>query len=141
MPDLFVPLDTSQSSPLFSALVRRGVLNTTAISFVDAHRQRLLGSYPEVSSFQQDFQVEGELYDLLWSEASKEGVERSETDLERSRELIELRLKALIARDLWNTSAYWQVINPTNPVDHSFQRAIEALSDDTFERLGLAERR
>ncbi|HOP42410.1 MAG TPA: S41 family peptidase [Flavobacteriales bacterium] len=141
MPDLFVPLDTSQSSPLFSALVRRGVLNTTAISFVDAHRQRLLGSYPEVSSFQQDFQVEGELYDLLWSEASKEGVERSEADLERSRELIELRLKALIARDLWNTSAYWQVINPTNPVDHSFQRAIEALSDDTFERLGLAERR
>ena len=50
-------------------------LNTTAISFVDAPAATL-GSYPEVSSFKQDFQVEGGLYDLLWSEASKEGVER-----------------------------------------------------------------
>jgi len=48
-------------------------------------------------------------------------------------------LKALIARDLWDTSAYWQVINTDNPVDRTFQRAIEALSDNTFQKLGMAK--
>ena len=141
MPDIFVPLDTSQSSRLFSGLVRRGVLNTTAISYVDAHRQELHRAHPDVADFQERFQVDEDLYALLWTEAAKEGVEQDEEDLVRSRELIELRLKALIARDLWNTSAYWQVINPGNPVDHSFRKALNALSDDTFEKLGLAERR
>jgi hypothetical protein len=46
----------------------------------------------------------------------------------------------LIARDLWDTSAYWQVINPENPVDRSYQRALEVLKDDTFQRLGMADR-
>jgi hypothetical protein len=30
------------------------------------------------------------------------------------------------------------VINAQNPVDRSFQRALEALSDNTYQRLGMA---
>ena len=71
MPDLFVPLDTStELAALPGALVRRGVLNTTAISFVGRPPAATPGFVPESRSFQQDFQVEGGLYDLLWSEAS-----------------------------------------------------------------------
>ena len=51
--------------------------------------------------------------------------------------LMALRLKALIARDLWDTAAYWQVINADNPVDRSFQKALETLTDGTFQRLGM----
>ena len=40
---------------------------------------------------------------------------------------------------MWDTSAYWQTINGDNPLDRSFQRALEVLADDTFQRLGLAQ--
>jgi carboxyl-terminal processing protease len=138
MPDLFVPIDTSHSSSYFGQLVRRGVLNTFALNHVDLHRNDLLKQYSEPEIFRTTYQVPAELIDALVAEAEKEGVAPDAEGLERSRSLVELRLKALIARDLWDTSAYWQVINAENPVDRSFQRALESLADNTFQRLGMA---
>jgi len=98
-----------------------------------------MAAYPNVAAFARDFRVDDILAKELQAYASADGIEFSATDWARSRELITLRLKALIARDLWNTSAYWQVINAENPVDRSFQKAVEALSNDTFQRLGMAK--
>lgn len=138
MPDVFVPIDTTYSSAYFGQLVRRGILNTFALSHVDLNRSALLASYPDPEAFRTKFQVQPELIEALVTDAEKEGVTPDEAGLERSRSLVELRLKALIARDLWNTSAYWQMINAENPVDRSFQRALESLSDNTFQRMGMA---
>jgi hypothetical protein len=54
--------------------------------------------------------------------------------------LIDLRLKALIARDVWGSSAYWQIINSDNPVDHSFKEALRVIGDDALQRAKLAEK-
>ena len=139
MPDVFVPIDTTQSSEYFGQLVRKGILNTFALAKVDKDRDLLMAAYPNVATFARDFRVDDNLAKELQAYASADGIEFSATDWARSRELISLRLKALIARDLWNTSAYWQVINAENPVDRSFQKAVEALSNDTFQRLGMAK--
>ena len=74
----------------------------------------------------------------LQQQAEKEGIEPDPDGLFRSRALIELRLKALIARDIWDTSAYWRMINGDNPVDRSFHKALEALQDNVHQRLGMA---
>jgi len=137
-PDIFVPIDTVQSSSYFGQLVRRGALNTFALQYVDLHRSELLKAYPDAPKFLAGFKVDQPLVDQLVAQAQKEGVEPDEAGLARSRELLDTRLKALIARDLWDTSAYWMVINAQNPVDRSFQRAMEALSDNTYQRLGMA---
>lgn len=137
-PDLFVPIDTSQSSNYFGQLVRRGVLNTFALQYVDEQRTDLLKSYPTAKAFLEGFTVSEALLELLVTEAESEGITRDDSGITRSRELIDTRLKALIARDLWDTSAYWMVINAENPVDRSFQRALEALTDNTYTRLGMA---
>jgi carboxyl-terminal processing protease len=137
-PDLFVPIDTSQSSNYFGQLVRRGVLNTFALQYVDEQRTQLLKSYPSPKAFLDGFTVSDALLELLVAAGESEGVNREDTGITRSRELIDTRLKALIARDLWDTSAYWMVINAENPVDRSFQRALEALTDNTYSRLGMA---
>jgi carboxyl-terminal processing protease len=137
-PDIFVPIDTVQSSSYFGQLVRRGALNTFALQYVDLHRPELLKTYPDAPKFLAGFKVDQQLVDELVAQAQKEGVEPDEAGLSRSRELLDTRLKALIARDLWDTSAYWMVINAQNPVDRSFQRALEALSDNTYQRLGMA---
>jgi carboxyl-terminal processing protease len=138
MPDVFVPIDTTLSSSYFGQLVRRGVLNTFALGHVDQNRSKLLAKYPDPETFRTRFTVDEALMSGLVAAAEKEGVAPDAEGLARSKALIELRLKALIARDIWNTSAYWQMINAENPVDRSFQKALEALSDNTFQRIGMA---
>ncbi|HEY0978566.1 MAG TPA: S41 family peptidase [Flavobacteriales bacterium] len=138
MPDVFVPIDTSLSSDYFGKLVRKGVLNTFAITYVDEHRGQLLQRFPTVTKFRSGFNSDQALTDALVAFAKKEGVEPDAEGLAASKSLIDLRVKALIARDLWDTSAYWQTINPDNPVDQSYQRALEVLDDGTFQRLKLA---
>lgn len=138
MPDVVVPIDTAQSSAYFGQLVRKGVLNTFALTYVDDHRSELHQRYANVNTYASGFAVGEVMMDALEAYAAKEGVAPDAEGLERSRALIALRLKALIARDLWDTSAYWQVINADNPVDRSFQRAMEALSDNSHQRLGMS---
>ena len=138
MPDVFVPIDTTHSSAYFGQLVRRGMLNTFALDHVEAHRNDLLALYQDPETFRTNFIVDEALLEALQAHAANEGVERDPEGWSRSVGLITLRLKALIARDLWNTSAYWQVINAENPVDRSFQRALEVLSDNTYQRMGMA---
>jgi carboxyl-terminal processing protease len=138
MPDIFVPIDTTLSSAYFGQLVRKGVLNTFALSLVDDRRVALLATYPDPESFRIGFKVDEDMLADLQEYATKEEIEPDVDGLFRSRPLIELRLKALIARDLWNTSAYWQMINSDNPVDRSFQRAMEALQDNAHHKLGMA---
>ena len=57
MPDVFVPIDTSQSSAYFGQLVRKGVLNTFALNYVDEHRDELLKRYSSVEHFRNAFVV------------------------------------------------------------------------------------
>ncbi len=136
-PDVFVPIDTTQSSEYFGKLVRNGVFNTFALTYVDGHRQALLSAYPNPEDFRRDMVVGPDLLEGLQAAAEKESIARDPEGLARSKDLIALRLKALIARDLWDTSAYWQVINAENTVDRSFQKAMEALGDNTFQKLGM----
>jgi len=138
MPDVFVPIDTTQSSEYFGQLVRKGVLNTFALSHVDQNRAKLLAAYAGPDAFRRQFVVDDALTKELEAYAAKDGVEPDAQGMMRSQELINLRLKALIARDLWDTSAYWQMINAENPIDRSFQKALESLTDGSFQRYGMA---
>lgn len=138
MPDVFVPIDTTQSSEYFGQLVRKGVLNTFALSHVDQNRAKLLAAYAGPDAFRRQFVVDEALTKELEAYAAKDGVEPDAQGMMRSQELINLRLKALIARDLWDTSAYWQMINAENPIDRSFQKALESLTDGSFQRYGMA---
>lgn len=140
MPDLFVPIDTTLSSTWFSQLVRKGITNTAALNYVDRHRDRLKQQYRNMDDFRGRFTVSGELEDELMKLALDAGIEPDSTGMERSRELVQLRLKALVARDLWDTTAYWQVINDDNPVDRSYEVALRVITDPEELRSKLAEK-
>ena len=45
-----------------------------------------------------------------------------------------MRLKALIARNLWDTSAYYLIANELND---SYLRAIKEINSDTFKKEKL----
>ncbi|MFN3876296.1 MAG: S41 family peptidase, partial [Flavobacteriales bacterium] len=138
LPDVHVPIDTSQSSAYFGQLVRKGILNTFALTYVDDHREELKRRYAGPEAFRQGFRVSEMMREALVAYAAKEGVEPDPAGMERSGALIDLRLKALLARDLWDTSAYWSVINAENTIDRSYQKALEVLSDNSFQKLGMS---
>ena len=65
----------------------------------------------------------------------KEKVEFNEEQFTQSKPLIKKQLKAMIARDLWNTSEYYQIMNDENPI---FLKGVEALRDKELYKKGMA---
>lgn len=139
-PDVFVPIDTTLSSAYFGQLVRKGITNTMAINYTDKHRGDLQHEYKDAEEFNTKFKVDEGLTNDMVALARKQGIEPDSAGLAHSGPLIDLRLKALIARDVWGSSAYWQIINSDNPVDHSFKEALRVIGDDALQRAKLAEK-
>lgn len=126
MPDYFVPIDTTSGTMLHLNLNAKGVINRLAVAEVDVNRHKLEQKYPDVLSFTHDFQVSDEMIARLKQIAAEEGVEWNESQFATSRALILLQLKALIARDLYDTSAFFRIINEENEI---FREGLKILSD------------
>ena len=86
--------------------------------------------YKGFDAFNANYQVGQEVLGILRQEAEKQKVELKEDEYQRSLPLICTQLKALMARDLWDLSEYYQVINVTN---ESVKQAIRVLNND-YER-------
>ncbi len=134
MPDFFIPLDTNSVSTYYSRLLRTGAINTFSIEYANENRDQLLQSYPEIDYFISNFEVENDLLEKLYTHASSQGIERTEDQTEQGDERLELRLKALIARSLWDFNAFIQV---SMQADEAFLRAVEIIEDGTFNRMNI----
>ena len=135
MPDIFVALDTSMSSKYYDELRRNGLLNDFTLTFVDENRKSLLEKYPDVHAFSKSFETDDSFISRFIAYAEKKGVKKDEEGIRTSGKLIRTQLKALVARDLWNTNAYYVVINDINSF---LKKALESLEDDTFSRMKIA---
>ena len=127
MPDYFVPMDTTRGTMFHANLNARGVINRTAISVVDNQRNTLLQQYPDVVRFMADFQISEEIEQRLRAVAAAEQVTWSEEEYSRSQSLIFVQLKALIARDLYDSSAFYRIINEESDI---FTQGLQIISDD-----------
>lgn len=135
MPDVFVPLDTTLTSKYYSDLIRKGVLNEFALSYTDDHRNEMKAKYPNATAFKKEFVIDDKMMEDFYSTAAKKGVEKDEKGIATSGSLINLQLRALMARDLWNSSAYFEVINDINNI---YQKALQSLQDNTFDKMKIA---
>lgn len=136
MPDFFVPLDTGMFSDLHTSLVRKGIFNKLSLDYVEEHRADIENEYATVTEFARKYQLNEAFEDKIRAYAEKEEVEFDEDQYKKSKELITTRFKALIARNVWNTSAYYEVFNPHWP---AYQKAVEILRDNTYDSMKLAK--
>lgn len=127
MPDYFVPMDTTSGTMLHSRLYSRGVLNRVAIEEVDNNRKELLERFPDIVLFKKDYQISDEMVKRMQAMGTEEKIEWDEEEFERSRPLLFLQLKALIARDLYDSSAFYRIINDENDI---FQEGLRIITDD-----------
>ncbi len=126
MPDFFVPVDTSSYSDYYRELVRKGIISRFILDYLDKNREKLLNEYNDFDSFLRKFEITESFFNDFLAYAESEKVEKDEDALEKSGNDIKMLLKAYIARDIWNTSAFFQVYNTTNP---ALDKAIEIFND------------
>lgn len=145
MPDYFVPIDTVGYTNYLRILNARAITYKTAMKLVDNSRKELLDKYPTGDVFKKEFEVGSDLLKNLIANAEEENLflkpetdtglsndneftdrvaknkndgkmEFSENEYKRSLPIIKTQIKALIARDLYDNTTYFKVINDINEV-------------------------
>lgn len=134
-PDIFVPLDTSMTSEYFSKLVRSGLFNRYALTYVNKYRNSLSRTYTTENDFIANFEITDDMYKSFYKEAEKsEDIEFDKTGAKTSAVAIDLRLKALIGRNLFSTDTFYHVINN---LGSSYLKAVEILSNGEYEEINI----
>ncbi|HEY3372665.1 MAG TPA: S41 family peptidase [Prolixibacteraceae bacterium] len=125
MPDVFIPLDTSKYYGYYNNLLRKNVVYTSVLDIMDANREKFVLKYPDFKTFDTNFEASDEMVDKIIADAEKEGVVKEEKSIEFARPLMKKQIKALVARDLFSLSQYFQVMNSE---DETIQKAVEVLT-------------
>jgi len=137
LPDLFIALDTNFVSDFYDEVVGKGVLNQFAITYVNKHREALKQKYPQPELFASQYNLEQSVWNEFIAYAAAEDVPYVAEEAAPSLERLELLLEAMIARNLWDLEAYFMV---TNREDPAVQRAVQVMTDGTFEQMKIVAR-
>ncbi len=122
-PDFFIPADTTDVSDYFMNLIRKGVINDFINDYSDKNRNQLKSTYKSFDSFNKNYKSTDKLLDELVQFAQIKGVAKDTKGIEISGERLKNYLKAMVARTIFDTSAYFRVINAYN--DKEFKTALE----------------
>ena len=127
MPDLFIPVDTAYNSKLYTNLVRKGALNRFTTDYGLKHHDEIKAQYGDFDSFNKDFTVGQEHINGLKAAATEAKVDWDDEQFKRSEKFLLLQIKALIARNVWETQQYYQVMSSA---DTGIQKALEVLRNE-----------
>lgn len=134
MPDVFIPIDTTRTSLYHRKLVASGVLNRAAMNYLDNHRDELTRNYRTFEAYKDRFEVPESLIQELVRMGTEEDIPFEVEQYNAAIDLITLQLKALIARDMYEMSEYFQIINDVND---SLQKALQIINDPVAYRKEL----
>ncbi len=160
MPDLFIPLDTSKNYIYYNNLLRKNVVYTGVLDIMDVNRSNFKQKYPDFKTFLAKFEVTDEMVDKIMAAGEKEDLDKTNDDqvgldeekrvktqaatpkasvkpdeksIAFARPLLKRQMKALIARDLFSVSNYFQIMNDE---DNTIKKAVETLSQKgVYEKI------
>ncbi|MBR6947553.1 MAG: S41 family peptidase [Muribaculaceae bacterium] len=134
MPDVFVPVDTSEYSTYYRDLTAKGIINQYAIKYVDKNRKAIAKQFKTVKDFDRGFTVSDEMMKDFIAMGENDSIKYDEEKYRTSERLLKDIIKGLIARDTYgDQSAYSVIINHRN---HDLQAAYEVLNDrERYDRL------
>ncbi len=125
MPDIFIPLDTTDMTPYFLEVSGRNILYKYTIEYADRIREKL-NAVRTVSQLDSLLDSDPELFDRFIDYASRQGVAPVKSQIERSRALMTAQLRAYIGRNsvLEDAGFYSNIY----PVDNVIVGAIDELN-------------
>ena len=127
MPDVFVPLDTTQYTDYHRRLVAKGIIPQFALRYVDKNRADLKAQYPDAQKFIKEFAVTEEMLNDLVDAGKVEKVDFNKQQFDQSKVMLRTFVKAAIANDLFSTGAYFQIVNEQNDI---YKEALSIINDD-----------
>lgn len=136
LPDVFVPIDTSMYSDYYATLIRKGILNDFSLMLLDKNREKWLAQYPTMKEFKQLFSDTSFFSNLIAYAISRE-VKQDEEQIRRSERLIQIQLKAMLARNLYGITAYFYIFNELNPV---YRKGVELINSEIFKEMKLTNK-
>lgn len=124
MPDIFIPIDTLYVSDYYNKVWNSNVLYRYTLDFNDRHRKAI----DKVTTIEElDAVLDSEsLIDDFVAYAERNGIERDQEGLDKSREVIEAQIRAYIGRNAMADEAGFY--HNIYPIDEAMQRAVEELS-------------
>lgn len=137
MPDVFVPLDTTQYTDYHRRLVAKGIIPQFALRYVDKNRADLKAQYPDAQKFIKEFTVTEEMLNNLVDAGKAEKVDFDKQQFNQSKEMLRTFVKAAIANDLFSTGAYFQIVNEQNDI---YKEALSIINDDARYRKIISPR-
>lgn len=137
MPDVFVPLDTTQYTDYHRRLVAKGIIPQFALRYVDKNRADLKAQYPDAQKFIKEFTVTDEMLNNLVDAGKAEKVDFDKSPFAKSKEMLRTFVKAAIANDLFSTGAYFQIVNEQNDI---YKEALSIINDDARYRKIISPR-
>ncbi len=123
VPDIFVPIDTNGGSRYLTELFYSGQLYDFCFDYADQHRDEL-ADYANAQAFIEGFEIRPALISEFVTYAESNGIVKDEEGLNRSLDIIRLRLKAGIARNIWGDPAFYPILNEN---DSAILKAVIAL--------------
>ncbi|MBP3533235.1 MAG: S41 family peptidase [Alistipes sp.] len=132
MPDVFMPLDTTNVTKYYLEVSGRNILYRYTIDYADSHRAEL-GAAKTTADLRRMFDRDRGMFDRFVEYAASQGVKPVRRDIERSREIMEAQLKAFVARnsDLDNSAFYYFIY----PIDNTLRRAVEILDEERGKQV------
>lgn len=124
MPDVFVPLDTTGLTKYYVETVRRGILYNFAFEYVDNNRV-YLDQFKDAQSI-NNYLDSINIFDSFVQFAEENGVSKSTKGFNQSKEIVNTRLKANIARNLIDNEGYYPIIEK---IDKTLGIAIDYLKE------------
>ncbi len=122
-PTVFVPIDTSSSIQSTFRLINNSSFSRYVYTYYLQHIKEI-GQFPSVADFIARFNQEEDMWNGLVKFAMTDSVNFSRVS-GREKELLQHRLKALLARYRWRNTGFFQVLNSE---DHTVLKAMEVLS-------------
>jgi len=120
MPDFFVPVDTSGNSEYFNSVFRKGLIYSFAYSYADEHR-KVLYEFTKADEFDEYLDKKNVLEEFV-KHAALKGVPRDNKGLKVSANIINIQLKAYIARNIIGEEGFYPIIQK---IDNTLLRTIE----------------
>ena len=124
MPDIFVPVDTTDMTPYFREVAGRSILYKFTLEFSDRYRGQL-NKIRSLEELDRVFDRQPNLLNEFVSYAAKAGVAPKPAEIERSKAILLAQLKAYIGRntELEDNAFYHEI----QGIDNVIARSIEVL--------------
>lgn len=136
MPDVFVPIDTIGVTDLYKAISRSGLIGKFTLAYTNDNREDLNKNYSNFKKFKENFNADGKFFDEFMDKVKADSIEITDADMKESKDLIQLRLKAGIAQNLFSDDKFYEIMNVENA---ALREAIKVLKEKKYDEVKLAD--